>query len=69
MLFRSDKGWTFKTTGAGGEDAIFIIGPKNYLPKICRAIEDQGWRLFEGSWPESGSSVELVETELRDFDW
>ena len=38
-----DATWTWKTTGAGGEDAIILIGANETLKAPCEALSKIGW--------------------------
>ena len=53
--FESD--WTFKTTGAGGEDAILLFGKKHIIDAVVERVEALGWRLFDGSFSELGAHL------------
>lgn len=57
-----DKKWTFKTTGAGGEDALLLIGSKSEVAEALVALEALGWQLYAGQWDDRGCQLE-VRTE------
>ncbi|MBC7662087.1 MAG: hypothetical protein H7249_20520 [Chitinophagaceae bacterium] len=52
-----DRSWTFKTTGAGGEDAILLIGPRSLLAEPDQALKNRGWSRLKSSWSTQGSLV------------
>lgn len=39
-----DRSWTFKTTGAGGEDALLLIGGPDELTAPLQALAARGWK-------------------------
>ncbi len=57
------RSWTFKTTGAGGEDAILLIGPRSELTLADSALRRQGWRPLPWSWTNEGSTLSLPLVE------
>ena len=57
--FESD--WTFKTTGAGGEDAILLFGKKHIIDAVVERVEALGWRLFDGSFSELGAHLVIED--------
>ena len=38
-----DQNWTWKTTGAGGEDAILLIGKKSDTRSAAESLAKSGW--------------------------
>lgn len=38
-----DKTWTFKTSGAGGEDALLLIGQHKHLQLADQTLQEHGW--------------------------
>lgn len=46
--------WTFKTTGAGGEDALLLIGEKQDLRPAFEALSDRGWSRLEDAFGKQG---------------
>lgn len=69
-----DQNWTWKTTGAGGRDAILVFAPKETLPKITYALGEVGWSpppygftelgLQEVS-PDYGQSLSSAPSDLK----
>lgn len=49
-----DKNWTWKTTGAGGEDAILLIGPRINLDRPRHAMAALGWKPLPFSFTQQG---------------
>lgn len=54
-----DVTWTFKTTGAGGEDAVLLIGSPAALGTAAQAMGAAGWRRLEQPFTESRASWEI----------
>ena len=52
-----EENWTYKTTGAGGEDAVLLFGKKEDLEPLLESVAGLGWTLFEGSFSELGAHV------------
>lgn len=52
-----DRSWTFKTTGAGGEDAILLIGEKKELSSVRDALSYHGWHPLGFSWQNRGATI------------
>lgn len=49
-----DREWTWKTTGAGGEDAIILIGPSQELASPRAALTGLGWRTSPFKFTQQG---------------
>lgn len=56
-----DNHWTYKTTGAGGEDALLIIGHPDYLKAPIRALEELGWSRLDAPLMVGGAQLSQVE--------
>jgi hypothetical protein len=52
-----DRSWSFKTTGAGGEDAILLLGVKAKLAEADRALRQEGWTPLLHSFTTQGASI------------
>jgi hypothetical protein len=50
-----DRDWSFKFTGAGGEDAILIFGSEEHVGPALHRMAARGWREFRGE-PEAGGA-------------
>ncbi len=50
--------WTFKTTGAGGEDALLLIGEKTRLAPATLALYGMGWDPLNARFASEGVLVE-----------
>lgn len=49
-----DQTWSFKTTGAGGEDAILVFGAKEKIKSIVApALASLGWKAADFKFDES----------------
>lgn len=58
-----DRSWSFKTTGAGGEDAILLLGPRSSLGEADEALRRAGWRPLPHAFTERGARVIAREWE------
>lgn len=52
--------WSFKTTGAGGEDALLLIGEGAYLAPATRVLKRRGWQQLPNALGTDGASVRRV---------
>lgn len=52
-----DRSWTFKTTGAGGEDAILLIGEQKALANVKEALSYHGWHPLDIGWQNRGATI------------
>lgn len=52
-----DRSWTFKTTGAGGEDAILLLGRKDHLTHVDLELRGNGWRPLSRPWSSQGTEI------------
>lgn len=52
-----DITWTYKTTGAGGEDALIFIGKPEALSKPIACLEAIGWIELSSPLMVSGASI------------
>jgi hypothetical protein len=52
-----DKEWSFKTTGAGGEDAVLLLGHRHTLIQAEKALKDTGWQRIAVSFECAGTRV------------
>ena len=52
-----DVDWTFKTTGAGGRDAMLVIGPKESRHSAENFLESKGWMKLPFSFSDHGYSI------------
>lgn len=55
-----DSRWSWKTTGAGGEDAILIIGPRHAILPAEEALSGRGWRRLAGGFTSTGIQIESL---------
>lgn len=51
------RSWTFKTTGAGGEDAILLLGARSELTEADQALRREGWRPLPHAFTRDGSRI------------
>lgn len=56
-----DENFTFKTTGAGGEDALLLIGPEDELTEPAELLSEHGWYRLPGKPTGQGLALELCE--------
>jgi len=52
-----DQTWTAKTTGAGGEDALLLIGAKGDIQTALRELALQGWYALPIQGTKLGASL------------
>jgi galactokinase/mevalonate kinase-like predicted kinase len=52
-----DKEWSFKTTGAGGEDAVLLLGHRHALSQAEKALKDLGWQRIAVGFECAGTRV------------
>lgn len=52
-----DQTWTFKTTGAGGEDAILLIGSHENTSTASLQLQKIGWNELTSPWSMDGLRV------------
>ena len=53
-----DQTWTFKTTGAGGEDALILFGPREALTSAFQSLEALGWQELDALFIDTGAAWE-----------
>ncbi len=53
-----DQAWTFKTTGAGGEDAILLIGPIKALCGARQVLQERAWYPLNCPFSAKGLAIE-----------
>lgn len=56
-----DENFTFKTTGAGGEDALLLIGPASELKRPAALLLEQGWYRLPGKITGQGLNLAVDE--------
>lgn len=62
-----DETFTVKTTGAGGEDAILLIGNENAITAPAALLVERGWRQLKKPFACAGTSVQIT-TALEEGD-
>lgn len=55
-----DTKWSWKTTGAGGEDAILILGPLSHLTDVIKALAPLGWRRLDAEFTNQGIQTQTA---------
>lgn len=50
--------WTFKTTGAGGEDSLLFLGRESDLKEAKKYMQDRGWYPLLANFSTQGLTVE-----------
>ncbi len=59
-----DQRWSWKTTGAGGEDAILLIGTKDDTRQAAAKLAELGWHPSGHSFVNEGSHIrQFTSTE------
>ena len=56
-----DRSWSFKTTGAGGEDALLVAGKNEDLGEVFAILEGNGWQPMPYEFTDQGAVLSLVE--------
>lgn len=51
------RSWSFKTTGAGGEDALLLIGPEVETQPAATLLEAAGWRRLPTPFTAVGTAI------------
>ena len=54
-----DQTWTFKTTGAGGEDALLLIGEEHHLAPAFQYLRDHHWEPLGSCLKDQTCHVEV----------
>jgi mevalonate kinase len=52
-----DKKWTWKTTGAGGEDAILLIGEQHETVAAAARLTELGWHRLNVKFSDMGGHI------------
>ncbi len=52
-----DESWSYKTTGAGGEDAVLVIGRRKDMHAAKQALLQLGWTEFNAGYNASGANI------------
>ncbi len=52
-----DLTWSFKTTGAGGEDALLLVGLEADLRAPAAVLKTLGWRRLRAGFESAGARV------------
>lgn len=60
-----DTKWSWKTTGAGGEDAILLIGPLRSIQPAAQELWSMGWHRLEAPFTPSGIRIDSLDVEIQ----
>jgi mevalonate kinase len=60
-----DKNWTWKTTGAGGEDAVLVIAIENDLKAVADQLALAGWRSISARFTDHGAHILNTASEIK----
>lgn len=52
-----DQTWSWKPTGAGGEDALILVGPPQKLSPVFEVLQTQGWEALSYRIVQDGLSL------------
>ena len=55
-----NKSWTYKTTGAGGEDALLFIGSEENLKSVFKTMEELGWKKINKNFKSKKLIIEKI---------
>lgn len=56
-----DEKWSFKTTGAGGEDAILVFGDRPEIEEPAAVLRGWGWKQLNVKFADKGTTIETRE--------
>ena len=62
-----DKNWSWKTTGAGGEDAVLIIAVGNDLKSVANQLASVGWYPIKANFSEHGAHILKPAAEIKTY--
>jgi mevalonate kinase len=57
-----DRSWSWKTTGAGGEDALLIIGKSSEIAAVASKLWDIGWHRLNVPFNSGGARIVSFST-------
>jgi mevalonate kinase len=57
-----DEAWSFKTTGAGGQDAILLLGLPEALTAPITALKELGWSRLAAGFETAGTRIARGDT-------
>ena len=55
-----DRKWSWKTSGAGGEDALIVVGHKEDITAVTACLAELGWRRFDYNVSERGLQLQKI---------
>ena len=58
-----DRKWSWKTSGAGGEDALIVVGYQKDIVSVTTCLVEQGWRPFDYDVAEQGMQLRRVKNK------
>jgi mevalonate kinase len=58
-----DKSWSWKTTGAGGEDAIILVGTKQMTQNAAEKLKEIGWEPSSAQFSMNGGNIISFSTD------
>lgn len=58
-----DSTWSWKTTGAGGEDAILLIGEQAQISDAESSLKQSGWYRLNANFSDQGAKV-ITSTDM-----
>jgi mevalonate kinase len=68
-----DQTWSWKTTGAGGEDAIILVGTRTGIQHAAEKLWASGWHRIEHEFTMTGAHIVSITDEsgksTRDQSW
>ncbi len=56
------KDFSFKTTGAGGEDSVLLVGYQEQITEATQVLAKLGWAKIESPFSERGLGVECTQS-------
>ena len=58
-----DQNWSWKTTGAGGEDAIILIGTRTFIQPAAEKLWKSGWHRLDHQFTMTGTHIVSMTDE------
>lgn len=59
-----DSTWSWKTTGAGGEDAILLIGEPEQILGVESCLKQSGWYRLNAKFSDQGAQV-ITSSDMK----
>lgn len=60
-----DRNWSWKTTGAGGEDAILVVAMDKDLKTITNQLALSGWHPMGARFSDDGAKILKIASDIK----